>query len=653
MMRMPHPEPSWRIGGILLAVVFAGLAVGVSADPLDLRDVEVRDYIARVAAATGRSFVLDPRVRGRVTLVGKEPAGPEEIYKTFVSVMRVEGYSLIDSGGIIKIVPDAVAKSLAGEEAGLMYAGEGIVTRTFKIEHVLALELSVILKPLVSAEAHLAASIGTNTITLADTAANVVRIGDLIAALDRPVERGYETISLHNADPVFLASFLNSALPRFADTNVTPPPAATADVRTNSLVINGTRDELLQMRAWIADLDTPVGTSRDSAVIFLKHANAVDLVDTLQQVADQLMRHRSTRIAAVPTGHVTVGPVEAEPTSDDGFGASPDEVAGSSVSAAARPLRVVAEPATNALILQGSAADMAALRRIIDTLDIPRAQVYVEAIVAEVSATRTAELGIQWRTGNPADGAIAGSILPGAQSGDLQALSGTSPILGSGLSLGHVEGGTMRALLRALAADGSTNVLSTPTLMTMDNEEAELQVGQNVPILIGQYTTTGSGDGVSNPFQTVERRDVGVQLKVKPQISQGDLVRLTVEQELSAVAPSSVAADIVLDRRAIKTDVNVQDGQIIVIGGLAGEDVRQSTQMVPVAGDIPLIGNAARDRRSDLADTNLLVFLGVTVVRDSDQVVDLTERGTAGLRSDGTRRPRVQLLPEEALPRLP
>jgi general secretion pathway protein D len=317
-------------------------------------------------------------------------------------------------------------------------------------------------------------------------------------------------------------------------------------------------------------------------------------------------------------------------------------------------LTVAADERTNSIILQGPERSIETMRSVIESLDIPRAQVYVEAIVAEVSATRAAELGVQWRTDTPESGVLGGIILPGTTAGNIQGLTTDESTLGTGLSLGYLEAGSARVLLRALANDGSSNILSTPSLVTLDNEEAEVQIGQNVPIVTGIYTNTGSDQGVTNPFQTIERRDVGVMLKVKPQITQGEVVRLALEQEVSAVSPSTSGADISFDKRQIKTSVLVRDGEMIVIGGLLNRDIRQSTQKVPVVGDIPGIGDAARDRRSDVTNTNVLVFLRPRVIREARVAAAITEDAVIDLRPDRNPPPQpVPLLPGERTPPLP
>lgn len=629
----------------LLALALNAVSVGIRAED-DLRDADIREFIRTVAQRTGHNFILDPRVQGRVSIAGELPADPQALYRMFVSVMRVQGFALIDTNQITKIVPEAIARTLGRKEEGIPFTGEETTTEVFHLKHVTAAELTVALQPIVPPEAFIAASMGTNTITIADTRANIERVGFIIRALDRPVQSELDTVPLAHASAEEVAQQLNAVVQRDMAAQFKPATPAVADARSNSVVIQGDRDDILLMRGLIADLDTPLSRPAGAAVVYLKHGNAEDLVETLQGVADRIVANSA--VAAVPA---TAVPAPAPAEAPDGLLPPPAPAATPSKPI---PLIVSADKRTNAIILQGPAASIDAMRAVIDSLDIARAQVHVEAIIAEVSATRAAELGIQWRTNTPIDGALGGIILPGTTAGNIQGLTTDASTLGTGLSLGYLEAGTARVLLRALASDGSSNILSTPSLVTMDNEEAEIQIGQNVPIVTGQYTTTGADQGVTNPFQTVERKDVGVMLKVKPQITQGEVVRLAVEQELSAVSPSSAGADITLDKRALKTSVLVRDGEMIVIGGLLNNDVRQSTQKVPVVGDIPIIGDAARDRRSDVTNTNVLVFLRPRVIRAATVAAAITEDAVIDLRPDRNPPPQsVPLLPGERTPPLP
>ncbi len=634
------------IARILLAVGLVALGVWVRAAEPDLRGIDIRQYIEWIAARTGRSFVVDPRVQGQVDIVGEMPAEPGAFYRVFESVMRVQGYALIESGRVVKIVPQIVSRTLGQNDSSGRFGGEALVTKVIHLRHLTVAELVPVLQPLVPPEAYINRDVGSNTLVIADTRANVGRIAFIIDAIDQPPDRVVEIAPLQHARADDVARQLNEVVPRDMAAMFKPAMPAIADTRSNSVLVNGSRGEIVFMRRLIADLDIAAPAAGGTAVVYLRHASAGDLVETLQGVGERLIGAQED----APSDAATLVAAAVASQESGGEAPPPTAPAGSGV----RSLSIAADARTNAIVMHGPPLRIEAMRGVIAALDVARAQVHVEAIVAEVSATRAAEFGIQWRTDTPGTGTLAGIILPGIEAGDIQDLTGEAAQLGTGLSLGFLDAGTARGLLRALATDGSSNVLATPSLATLDNEEAEILVGQNVPILIGQYTTTGSGDGVNNPFQTVERRDVGVRLKVKPQITRGELVRLTVEQELSAVAPSSVAADLILDKRAIKTDVVVQDGQTIVIGGLLSEDVRQGTQKVPVLGDLPVLGDATRDRRSDVAYTNVLVFLRPTIIRDAARAAAVTDEAIIDLRrGHGTSSSPVTLLPGVSTPALP
>ncbi|MCG3143393.1 MAG: Type II secretion system protein D [Gammaproteobacteria bacterium] len=637
------------IARTLLAVGLVALGVWARAAEPDLRGIDIRQYIEWVAARTGRSFVVDPRVQGKVDIVGEMPAEPGAFYRVFESVMRVQGYALIESGRVVKIVPQIVGRTLGQNDSSGRFGGEALVTKVIHLRYLTVAELVPVLQPLVPPEAYMNRDVGSNTLVIADTRANVERIAFIIDAIDQPPDRVVEIAPLQHARADDLARQLNEVVSRDMATMFKPAVPAIADARSNSVLINGSRGEIAFMRRLIADLDAAAPAAGGAAVVYLRHASAGDLVETLQGVEERLIGAQED----APSGSAAL--VAAAVASLESGGEPPPPTApAASAGSRAQSLSIAADARTNAIVMHGPPSRIEAMRAVIAALDVARAQVHVEALVAEVSATRAAEFGIQWRTDTPGTGALAGIILPGTEAGDIQDLTGEAAQLGTGLSLGFLDAGAARGLLRALATDGSSNVLATPSLATLDNEEAEILVGQNVPILIGQYTTTGSGDGVNNPFQTVERRDVGVRLKVKPQITRGELVRLTVEQELSAVAPGSVAADLILDKRAIRTDVVVQDGQTIVIGGLVSEDVRQGTQKVPVLGGLPVLGDAARDRRSDVTYANVLVFLRPTIIRDAARAAAVTDEAIIDLRSGHrTSSSPVTLLPGVSTPALP
>jgi general secretion pathway protein D len=628
---------------LVFSAAVAPPAFSANSDPmmLNLKDADIRAFIESMSELTGKNFVIDPRVQGKVTVISALPTDPKTLYEVFVSILKVHGFTAVDTGDVVKIVPDVVAKTQGGEipaDTG-GYLGEEPVTRVIPLQNVTAAEIVPVLQPLLPPEAHIAAHNASNAIVISDSRSNVARIAQIISRIDRKVERDVEIIRLNQANAEELARILNATRPQTPDPATGAVPiGVVADERTNSVIIGGDRATRLQLRTLISHLDTPMNVESGVEVIYLRNAVAKDIVETLKGIGSKLDAHAVAASSANPAGN-----------------AQPQAAAGASASGEARKLDIFADEATNSIIMQGSPERIKEMKSIIQALDIRRAQVHVAGIIAEVSQTKAAELGIQWRTDTPNSGGIGGIIFPGTAAGNIQSITPSAATLGAGLTLGFLQSSTVRALLRALANDSATNILSTPTLVTMDNEEAEITVGQNVPFITGQFTSTGTGQGVTNPFQTIERKDVGVLLKVKPQINEGDTVKLTIQQEVSSVANATTGVDLITNKRAIKTNVLVEDGQIIVIGGLISDDVEQTTQKVPLLGDIPLIGNAFRNRRSDVTKTNLMVFLQPTIIRDTLTANTLTLGKYNFIREKEVADPwnRAQLLPQVPTPRLP
>lgn len=573
---------------------------GAAADDditLNLNNADIGALIATVSEITGRNFVVDPRVKGKVTVISAAPTRVEDVYEVFLSILKVHGFSAIESGGVIKIVPDATAKQTSSPDvlSAAPPASDKLVTAVVPLRHVSAMELVPVLRPLMPQEAHLAAYPPGNALIVADVASNVQRIMRLVRNVDRAVETDIELIPLEHATAAEVVATVNSLRGQKPG-----PDEATVigDERTNSVLIAGSESERLRYRSIVRHLDQPAKkTNWTVEVVYLRYASATDLVPVLQAVSD-------SQGAGVPS------PRGAQASAPTGSG-------GNSVN-------VQSDDATNALIIQGAPRTIERLKSVIDKLDIRRAQVLVEAIVAEISSTKADELGVQWQTSVPrSDGFAAGALLPGVESGGIAtpATPGTFP-LGTGLSLGYFSGADLRALLRIISSDQFTNVLSTPTLVTLDNAEAEIVVGQNVPFVTGQFTNDATTP--DNPFQTIERQDVGILLRVKPQINEGDTITLEIEQEVSNVDRSTAGSDLITNKRSIATTVLVDDAEIIVLGGLIEDDLRESEQKIPLLGDIPVLGHLFRNTRADQEKTNLMVFLRPTIIRDAAVARDLT-----------------------------
>ena len=559
---------------------------------LNLKNADIHSLIETVAMATGKNFIIDPRVQGKVTVVSSGTVSADELYQVFLSVLDVHGFIAAPSGSSIKIVPkiNARVSGNVSEASNTPAAGDEIVTQIMAVKHVPAVQIVPVLRPLLPQEAHLTAYLPTNMLILSDTARNAQRIWDMVRRIDQPLEQTLEIAQLKHASASEVVSIINSLglNPNRATGEPTAStPIVIADQRTNSIILNAGSELLPRLRALIAHLDAPIAEmTGNTKVVYLHYAKAEILAPIISDMASA-----QTATEALAAG-------------DD----SPPVL-----------ISVQAEPGTNALVITAPDAALQSMLAVIKQLDVRRAQVLVEAIIAEISSSKAAELGVQWALGT---NNILGATNFGAGGSNLIQLK-TNPLsLGSGLSLGVGQFGAgqlgIGALLRALASDASTNIISTPSLLTMDNQQAEIVVGQNVPFITGQYASTGSGETPSSPFQTIKRQDIGVRLQIKPQINQGDAISLEILQEISSLAPSTVsAADIVTNKRSIQTTVIANDGDLIILGGLIDDNLQETSEKVPLLGDLPILGAAFRYKKSTLVKRNLMVFIRPTIVRDA------------------------------------
>jgi len=583
---------------------------------LNFKDADIRAFISAVADLTHQNFVVDPRVQGRVTVISSAPTDPADLYEVFLSILKVHGFSAVKKDGVTKIVPEMLAKQDATPTIapGSLRTGEEIVTGVIPVHFVSAAELVPILRPLLPQDSHLAATVGTNVLVVADSAGNVKRMVDIVSKLDLDTTHGIDVVRLEYATAPDVAQMLENLTTKARGAN---PPAGeaqaafAADERTNSILLAGSPQMKLRYRALITSLDTPAGETEAIKVVYLKYATAEDLVAVLQEVISGQSAAATPRAAAPPGAQARARrplQIALGGAAGGGFG----------------EVRVTADEATNALIVQGPPRDVKRVLDVVTQLDIRRAQVLVEGIVAEVSASQDDELGIQWKTNLPGTGIVAGTRFPGSVAGGIDSPFDLDdgPDFLTGLTLGYLSGGDLRGLIRALAGNQYTNVLSTPSLMTLDNAEAEIVVGQNVPFVTGQFSNATTTP--DNPFQTIQRQDVGIKLRVKPQINEGDTVTMEIEQEVSSVDESTVGADLITNKRSIKTNVQVDDGEIVVLGGLIGDDARANQDKVPLLGDIPLVGNLFKNSRRSSNKTNLMVFLRPQIVRDRARAAALT-----------------------------
>lgn len=588
---------------------------------LNLKAADINVLIQAVSEITGRSFIVDPRVQGKVTVVSARAMSPEQVWSTFESVLKVNGYAVVVAGDIYKVVPDTVAIAEGGVDAS-GDSPDTLVTRVIPVRQVSANDLVALLRPLVPVGAQIAAQ--GNALVITDRAGNVERLAQLVARVDTPANTGVEVLPLRHANAGEVARTLMQLLPQGA-TAIGGAQIA-ADARTNSLLLSGDPGNRLRLRTLAAHLDTPLGDGNATQVIYLKYARAADLAPVLEQVAETLT----------------------------GAGKKAD---------AAHPVDIQVHEETNALIVTAAPSIYRELASVVEQLDIRRAQVMVEAVIAEVTDDLADELGVQFQStslDNRADGSvgtglIGGTNLPIGANGGIIAATQNPLAVGSGLNLGFVQGSVrlpigengesvevlqLGALIRALRGDSRANILSQPSVITLDHHEAEIKVAQEVPFITGQFTNTGSGGSTQpqNPFQTIDRRDVGLILKVTPHVNEGTAVRLDITQEVSSLLPQvQGAADLITNKREISTSVMIPDGGLLVLGGLTSEEVGESVQGVPGLSRIPLLGNLFKTRKTTRSKRTLMVFLRPYILRDGAAEAALTNEKYNHLRGEQIR----------------
>lgn len=619
------------IGLLVLPASWSGVLIAQE-QTLNLRDADIRAFIDDVSMLTGRSFIVDPRVNGNVTVISREPISPETVFQVFLSTLRVNGFTAVPTAsGAYKIVPDEDAADDFSPVGRDSRAGDEFVTEVFNLHHIDTTTALNTVRPIASQEGRVIATPGTRSIIVVDYAANVGRIENVLAELDRD-NATIIPVQLLNTSALEMAKIVMglAGTERGEDgarANVTAVPME----RGNTLLLKGDPVVLERLLRVVAELDESNEAKEDVRVVYLKHAAGEELAPMLQQISASLSR----------------------------TGSSEDGASRTSVSH---------HRGTNSLVISADPEMQQALDTVIRQLDVPRAQVLVEAIIVEVSDTAARELGLQYvlsgsrgsevpftvaNYSNTAPNilALTGAIVADRESDNeddpvveqLQEQAINSLLGLNGFSIGGAgitEGGTLfGVILNAVDQDLGSNVLSTPSIMTMDNEPASIIVGQEIPITTGEVL----GSANTNPFRQIERQDVGIQLEVRPQINDGAAIKLFIRQEVSSIfGPVSEAfSELVTNKREIETTVMVEDGEIIVLGGLIEDDEQVSIDKVPFLGDVPILGRAFRSEGRSKEKTNLMVFLRPTIIRGSDDVRTLTAerynymRGEQQLRSSG------------------
>jgi general secretion pathway protein D len=618
-----------------------------SPEPVTLNFINAEiDAVAKtLATLSGHNVVVDPRVKGTITLTSNVPVAPSQALRLFAAQLRTQSFALVESAGLYLVVPEADAKlQSGGVSAGAVPASNGqIVTQIFQLNHESANNLVPILRPLISPNNTLNVNPGTNALVITDYADNLQRLARIIAALDVANATGVEVIPLKNALATDLVPILqrlldsgaaSGAAPAAGQTDATFKTTVLAEARSNSLILRAANSARMTLaRSLVSQLDQPADKGPNAAsgnihVVYLKNADSTKLAATL-------------RAAIAAQGSAAGGANAATAMPNTANNAAGGAGANASFnSAGGQPStggQIQADPSTNSLIITAPEPQYRQLRAVIDKLDARRAQVFVESLIAEVSAEKAAEFGVQWQgplggKGDTNIGLLGTNFRVGGANLISLAAQGASgniaPSAGLNIGVAHNNNGTyvLGFLARFLQTTGDGNVLSTPNLLTLDNEEAKIVIGQNVPFVTGQYTNNNNTAGSVNPFQTIERKDVGLTLRVKPQISENGTVKLQIYQEVSRLDPASInsATGLITNKRSIESSVLVEDGGIVVLGGLLQDDFGNSQERVPGLGDVPLFGNLFRADSRSRKKTNLMVFLRPVVVRDGASTENLS-----------------------------
>jgi general secretion pathway protein D len=566
---------------------------------LNMRDADIRSMVQWVADVTGKNLIVHKDVQGKVTVLSAEPVTPEQAYQVFLSALEVNGFAAVESGGAIKILPQSMANS-SSPQVSRGLGGETVIT-VIRAKNVPASQLATSLRPLVPQAGMLTAYPETNSLIVASSATNVQRVNELVKMLDQAGNLQFETIRLQHANAQDVEKNLQQLIPAIQGSEGYKFVNLAVDTRTNTILMGGDPANRSQVRNIIASLDQEVAGG-NTDVIYLKYVQADEMLAILKGVAEALQ-------------------------GDNPAGAGGQQGGGSGAK-----VSIEASKSTNAL-----------MRSIVEQVDIRRAQVLVEALVVEVTDDDARDLGISWigsehkgfpsRGGNIAVNTLGANLKTGA---GVDSNGNVTLAPGGGLTLGYIDNGDLKAVIRALSTTTKANILSTPTIVALDNEEAELLVGQNVPFKTGQ--STGQASSVENPFTTIERQDIGINLVIKPQINQGDSITLDLKQSAEDIAPSNTLAaetsDIVTNKRMIKTKALIKDMQTLVIGGLLQDKESEQRTKTPILGDLPLIGGLFSSKGKTRGKTNLMVFIRPTILKDDAQIAELTRQRYEFMRNE-------------------
>ncbi len=622
----------------LRCVIAASLLTGLMITPLqadepkwtvNFNDSDISEVIKFVADATGKTVVIDPRVKGKVQVISAKSLNAEELYDLFLSVLEIHGFAAFESGNVVRVVPNKEVRSSAIPTQTGANSGDEYMTQVIQLKNISAAKILPAIRPLVPQHAHVAAYDPSNAIVITDIKANIERMREVIRLIDNAAVASTEVLKLKYASASQVVTMINQLYQSgdAAGGNLKLIP----DPRTNTIIVGGDDLQRQRVKELLARIDQPQAQSGNVRVVYLEYAKAEQVASVLSKLVQNMAK-----------------------------------ASGQEKDSKVARATVEADEDTNALLITAEGDVLESLLAVVSRLDIRRAQVLVEAIIVEMIDDVGKELGIQWLFQNNSggvgsssagDGSLGG-VAAAALSDDNDALSNLagalSSISGQTLSFGDTEGNnSFVALVTALNATTGTNVLSTPSLLTLDNSEASISVGSEVPFVTGSYTTS-NGDA-SNPFQTIERQNVGIVLNVTPHVNEGNKIILDIEQEISSVSEDARASDIVTNERKIKTQVLASDGQIVVLGGLIKDNAVLSEQRVPVLGSIPVLGRLFRSESNRVEKTNLLVFIRASVIRDDESMTGATAEKYKYIRDQqlNQRSKNALMLDEKLLPLLP
>jgi len=654
----------------------ASTASGDERITVNFVNADIQSVIKVVGQHTGRNFILDPRVTGTVNIVSDKPVSKDMLYQILLSTLRVQGYAAVEGDGFVKIVPEAEAKTSATPmgEAARHAPGDKIVTQVFVLQNENAVQLVPVLRPLVTANNFIAAYPNNNAIVITDYASNVERIRRIIDSIDHATATDVQILKLQNASAVDVAQTIRTVVPETAATPNAPGGTAKVaiaiDQRTNSLIVRADNAGLMnRIKTLALGLDAPGAGNNNIYTVFLRNAEATRIADTLRGLLSGSESSRTTTTSTTPAGNT-----QSLTTSTQSTGANSASTGGGGFQAAgsaAAPSSIIqAYPPTNSIIITASEPVYRALRAVIDQLDQRRAQVFIEALIVEVNASKGGEVGVQFNAARNVGGnqsVFGGTNFSTSIGNNILGLMANPTSVGPGLNVGLIQGsltvpGTniqianLQLLARALESDSNSNVLSTPNILTLDNEPAQIVVGQNVPFITGTYTPTAGS--ANNPFQTIERKDIGLTLKVLPTVSEAGAVKLKLYQEISSVTNDKTivqSADIITNKRSLESTVLVDDQHVAVLAGLIQDDQEASVDKVPLLGDIPYLGSLFRYQTRTHRRTNLMIFLRPIVLKDEKTTAEVTNdryQYIRGLQSEMTVPPSM-LLPDVPIKPLP